>query len=714
MSPEQARGQEADKRSDIWAFGVVLMEMLTGQTVYKGDTISDTLASVLAREPEWDDLPADTPRYLRRLLDRCLEKDLRNRLRDIGEARIALESPEPDPDPVAEAPDGEAAVTAPAAEPSRLPWVVAAAAILAAIILGFLMFNEPGPPGNMPTTRLTTQLPEDHEPWLAWGSNLAFSPDGRSIAYVIRPEEDSQLFVRDLDNLDAREITDAVDARQLFFSPDGKWIGFFTDTELKKVATTGGASFTLAKASTSRGGSWGADDTIYFAPSVDGEIFRIPASGGEPEAVTARGDNIRSHRWPQLLPDGRHLLFTSQPIGSTFDDATIELIDLETGEVSVLHRGGSTGRLLPTGHLVFVREGTLFAAPLDLVSKSLTAQPGPVATGLYFDPSSGAMHLTASIDGTVFYVTGQSAVYEVTPYLVGLDGSEDVVTPEARNYRSPRFSPDGSRIAFDFDSEGGERDVWIYDLTRKVFSRMTFHEENDRFPVWFPNGDRVAFMSPREDKRSVWVRAADGSGADEMLLSGADKGGYVPSSFSPDGRYLALDIWSDTEDAWDLGVLDAESGEMSVYLDTEFQERRPSFSPDGRRIVYQSDESGRFEIYVRPFPDTGGRWQVSVSGGWYPRWSPEGDGILFRSETGIERAQVESEGEALQISRPEVLIEGDQDQIAWHPFFPMFDISPDGQSIVLFREVEGEEGAPAQIQAVFNWYDELNELVPIP
>jgi serine/threonine-protein kinase len=711
MSPEQARGQEADKRSDIWAFGVVLMEMLTGETVYKGDTVSDTLASVLAREPEWESLPEDTPVYLRRLLDRCLEKDVKNRLRDIGEARIILESPEPDPQPAAET--GAVAVDAPPPKASLLPWAVALGAVALAAALGLLLARSPEPQ-RPPTTRLTAVLPVGQELAAEYGGSVAFSPDGRSLAYVTRSGEETSLFIRDLGNLEGREITDAAGARQPFFSPDGKWIGYFTNSQLRKVAVTGGASFTLAKADTSRGGSWGPDDMIYFAPTVTSEIQRVSAAGGESETVTERSEKTRSHRWPQLLADGRHLIYTSQPEGSNFNEASIELKDLESGTVTVLHRGGSTARLLPSGHLVFVREGTLFAAPLDLGARRLTAQPAPVATGLLFDQGSGAVHLTTSSDGTLLYVTGQSAIQQVSPALVGRDGRETLLTPEIRNYRNPRFSPDGSRVAFDFDTEGNERDIWIYDLERKVFSRITFHEDNDRFPVWLPDGTRIAFMNARTGEPGVYVRAADGSGEDEIWVEGSDEdGAYMPASFTPDGRFLAMDKWDSGDDGWDLAIFDTESREVTVYLATEFNERRPAISPSGNWIAYQSDESGRYEVYVRPFPDTGGRWQVSVEGGRYPRWSPSGEEILFRSSAGIEGARVVDEGSALRMSRPEMLLAGSETELAMHTFFPMFDVSRDGQSLLIFRDDKTGETTPPQLQAVFHWFDELDELVPL-
>ena len=714
MSPEQARGQDADKRSDIWAFGVVLMEMLTGQTVYKGDTISDTLASVLAREPEWEDLPAETPPHLRQLLDRCLEKDVKQRLRDIGEARIALESPPPAiPVPAIASESVGTAEPQPARKP-WLAWGLAIVAVSTAAVLGFLLLNQEKP-SPLPTTRLITALPEGQTLSLEHAASLAFSPDGRQIAYVTGSGERTRLFIRDLANLEAREITDAAGARQPFFSPDGKWIGYFTEQEMKKVAVAGGASFSLADVNISRGGSWAADDTIYFTPDVASEIYRISASGGEAEPVTQRGDNIRSHRWPSLLPDGRHLLYTVQRSGTAFDDATIESIDLATGDVTVVHDGGSYSRLLPTGHLVFVRDGTLFAAPFDAGSQRLTSPPSPVATGVMFDPAHGGSHLTVSPDGTALLVIGQSTVLDFQPVRITRSGEETPLTDEVHDYRSPRLSPQGDRLAVDFSIDGNARDIWIYEFARQAFSRITFHESMDRLPTWTPDGLRVAFFANREGGQgSIYIRNADGSGEDELLLQGTQEtGAFYPSSFSGDGKYLAVGNYSEATSSYDIQVLDLESGEPAVYLATEFNERRPAFSPDGSWIAYQADESGRWEIYIRPFPDTGGRWQVSTGGGRYPTWSTAGDEVLFHSEKGIEIATVLNEGGALRIERPTVLVGNDPQPIGDHPFFPMFEVAPDGQSVVVLRDPGGQNRPPAQIHAIFNWFDELHQLAPI-
>jgi serine/threonine-protein kinase len=417
MSPEQAKGKPVDKRADIWAFGIVLFETLTGKQVFKGETVSETLAAVMMKDIGWGLLPADTPPPIHRLLRRCLDKDPKRRLRDIGEARVALEGYLADPSTstvVLEPGDIAATAATAASQPAWLRWLPWAAAG----VLGFgLLFSLWGlwhatRPIIRPAIRLPVEMTAEEQ--IAVGSgipggattNFAVSADGTRIAYVLESGGSRQLYVRSLDQTEGTALSGTEGAYGPFFSPDGEWVAFFANNTLKKVSVSGGAPLTLCDARNAKGGSWGPDDTIVFAPHVTVGLSRVPAAGGPPEAITEKAQGVRSHRWPQFLPGGRAVLFIVQPSGSSYDDSNIEVLNLEIGERKVIHQGGSYPRYLPSGHLVYAREGTLFGAPFDLDHLEMKGSPVPLLEGLMQGPSGDA-HYAFSDTGTLLYLAVQ-------------------------------------------------------------------------------------------------------------------------------------------------------------------------------------------------------------------------------------------------------------------------------------------------------------------
>ncbi len=709
MSPEQARGEAADRRADIWAFGVVLMEMLTGNRVYAGKTLSDTLAGVLAREPEWAELPKDTPAPVRRLLERCLDKEVGQRLQAIGEARIAIERYLEDPRS-ADAPD--APPTTPAAK-RFLPWAVAGVTAVA-LIASLAVFGSRGN-GTEKTMRLEVAISDDNL-FVPLGAAAVLSPDGSKIVYVTETDNGQTLSVRALDQLEGTELVSGNSSGvpyHPFFSPDGQWVGFSTPEQLKKVPITGGTPITLCKVNRSRGASWGPDNTIVLAPEPGGGLFTVSASGGEPQPLTTldpeKGEV--AHRWPQVVP-GNSAIFTTVPQGSgSADEAVIEAVSLETGERTVLHRGGSYGRWVPSGHLLYIRENTVFAMPFDIKKMQATGSPAPIVQGVTANSGNGGAQIAFSDSGTLAYVSGDIGVPEYPIMSMDRNGVVSTLWEEPGTYANPKLSPDGSRLSLTVLRDGNW-DVWVYDLERKVSTRLTFHDGYDGDQVWSPDGQYLVFTSDREGVENPYRKRADGSGDAERVAT--IEHDFWASSWSTDGKWILGEIQASTFDLWAIPA--DGSGEPVEYLATEFFERFPSISPDGKWIAYMSDESGREEIYVRPFPAAAGKWQVSDGGGDWPTWSPDGTELIYRTEDGLMSSTVTAENGTFRADRPKPLaasaLANNQIGIAIAgSIFSDYEISRDGETFVI---LQGGEGLANQnhVTLVTNWFDVLRETFP--
>jgi serine/threonine-protein kinase len=710
MSPEQARGESADRRADIWAFGVVLMEMLTGNRVYAGKTLSDTLAGVLAREPEWDDLPSDTPTPVRRLLERCLEKEAGQRLQAIGEARIAIER-------YLEDPDGETAISEASSEPRSwkrlIPWAVAGAATLALIASPFVL----GSRGNTSNQTMRLEVAVSDDPlFVSLGTSVTLSPDGTRMIYVADGEAERSMSVRSLDQLKGTPIVSGSSADvpyHPFFSPDGQWIGFVTPTELKKVPITGGTPIRLSKVNRSRGASWSPDGTIVVSPERGSGLFTVPAAGGELQPLTTVDTEATeiAHRWPQVVP-GNQVIFTTLLQGSdSADEAVIESISLDGGERKVLHRGGSYGRWVPSGHLVYVRENTLFAMPFDIKKMEATGSPAPIVQGVTSSDASGGAQISFSNSGTLAYVSGEIGVPEYPIKKMDRNGVVSTLWEEPGTYANPQLSPDGRRLSLTVLRDGNW-DVWIYDLERTVATRLTFHDGYDGDQVWSPDGEYITFSSDRDGRENPYRKRADGSGEAERLAT-IDHD-FWASSWTPDGKWILGEIQNET---FDIVAVPADgSGEAVEYLATEFFDRFPMISPDGKWVAYMADESGRSEIYVRPFPFAAGKWQVSDGGGTWPSWSPDGSELIYRDEDGLMSATVTTENGSFRAGRPQTLASGglsnNQGGIAVSgSIFSDYEITPDGKSFII---LQGGEGLSNQnnVTLVTNWFEVLRETFP--
>jgi serine/threonine-protein kinase len=707
MSPEQARGKPVDKRADIWAFGCVLYEMLTGQRAFAGQGVSETLARVIEREPDWAKLPATLSPALRTYLRRCLQKDPRQRVQAIGDVRLALEG-------AFETSVGQTAAPAAVALWQRVALVGVAAIIASGAIIGTLVWftarqAEPTPPR---VSRL--QLTPAGAAALSIGWNdrdLAITPDGSRLIYV--GNQGTQIFVRALDALAPMAVFTGRVAG-LFVSPDGQWIGFHAGLGvLKKVAVAGGPAVTLATIDTagSSGATWGPDDTIIVATnSVDTGLQRVSAAGG-PLTVLTRPDRAQGevdHFWPEMLPGGRAVLFTITSLTGGLDAAQVAVLDLQTGARRILVRGASHAHYVSSGHLVYAAAGTLRAVPFDLARLETRGTPVTVVPDVVTTIKGGVDAVVAG-DGTLAYVLGTVEGTARTLVWVDRQGHETPIPAPPRPYLLPALSPDGTRVAVFANDQ--ERDLWLWDLRRTTLTRLTSTPGADVVQVWTPDSRRLIFTSERAGVRNLFWQVADGSGAVERLTESPNT--QYPTAVSPDGRKLIFAEETPRTDT-DVMMIELEGARrVTPLVQSPFTERNGIVSPDGRWLAYEANDSGRFEIYVRPFPEVNsGRWQVSTTGGTRPIWARSGQELVYVSPTGALMGVGVARGPSWAATTPTLVVkEGYFTNLNW--WGRSYDISPDGQRFLMIKE-GGADGtaAPASIIVVQHWVEELKRLVP--
>ncbi len=653
MSPEQARGRAVDRRTDVWSFGCVLYECLAGQRAFEGDTVSDLVARILEREPDWGALPAGTRVRLRDLLKRCLAKDVKLRLQAIGEARIALEDLAMNP--------GEASapvtITSPAPRPRRLaalPWLVAAMALLA--LAASLLRKPPAPTATElsivpPGGRRVAEDISYHP--------LAIAPDGRSVVYTVREAGVLKLRIRRLDTREDTEVANIENARNLFFSRDSEWIGFFDTRKMYKVSVRGGAPVELADAQQDRLGTWLDDGTIVYTRETTEPLYRIPDTGGAPVAITTLDTTRRerTHRFPCALDGGPWVVFTAQTVDSPggYDDASIEAVSVKTGERRHLYRGARRAAWAPGGYLILARGSDLYAAKIDPRDPRITRDPVPVLADVSGDGSSGASYFAIADDGTLVWIPGGEPEKALEVGWFDRSGRWAPTPLSPGSYGHLVISPDGGRALVTAGPGGGSTDLWLADLRSGGMNRLT-HGGRGGSGAWLPDGARIAY-SARDSTagEKVVVRRLDGAGGVHEVQRAAHP--LFVSDVTPDGLGVVFSDYGRRMGRIHIAPVEGGAAPGEVAAEGDGYEQAGMVSPDGRWLAYISNKTRREEVCVRRLGGSGGSWQVSTRGGGGIRWGREGRELFFVSGEVLQRVSVTARGDELSLGQPEPLFE---------------------------------------------------------
>ena len=706
MAPEQVEGKEADARTDIFAFGLVVYEMATGKKAFEGKSQASLIAKILETDPpSISSLQPMTPPQLDRLVKKCLAKEPERRWQAASDVCDELKW-------IAE---GGSQVSPLSAGPAKGIRALGRQALIfslgtllfGAVIASLAVWSLKAVPAPVPrpVTRFSISLPPGFRLIGGVTSAIAISPDGARLAYVAsQGDSPQQLYLRAMDAPDAKPIPGTEGGESPFFSPDGQWLGFFAGNKLKKISISGGAAVTLCDVPTGYDdhASWGANDTIVFRSGTLRGVFQVSAAGGTIKTAVAIDSKSQTSDFSVELLPGTNAFLSAAGIGGTTNLANtshVVIRSLETGERRELF-GGASPRYAATGHLIYAQAGTLAAVPFDVRRLAVTGSPVPVVENVSESTLTGVTQYAFSSTGTLIYLAG--GLQDVQRKLIWVDrkGAEQVSSAPAHSYRTPRISPDGRQVAV----AGVDEDIWLYDLGRDTLSRLTFH--SGTVPIWSPDGKHIAFGSNGgKGNTNIYWQPADGSGSAEPLTT-LPENAHRTGSWSPDGQVLSFEEVKPSTgiDIWTLTLNDRKA---QPFLHSQFNEGAPEFSPDGRWLAYLSDESGRNEIYVQPYPGPGGKWQISTDGGTEPRWGRNGE-IFYRS--GDKMMAVKTKlTPGFSADKPTVLFEGRYERTLATK--ANYDVTPDGQRFLMVKASE-QSATATQINVVLNWFEELKQKVP--
>jgi Tol biopolymer transport system component len=713
MSPEQAKGKRVDRRADVWSFGAVLYEMLTGEQAFAGETTTDVLAAVVRAEPEWDKLPETTPAAIRRLLQRCLVKDSRQRLQAIGDARIAIEEYRKDPAGTLlmsgmTATGAGSGLFLLAPQSRRWLQVATAAVLLVMLTLGYALWRATRPQPK-PVARFSVMAPS--ELMQVSHPSVAISPDGSMLAMVTIAQGTSRIFLRKRNEYTATELPGTENALHPAFSPDNEWVIFMGGGFVKKVPVAGGPIVNIAEMSDGRGTVWLPDGSMVYSPGATFPLMRVAAPGTPPTPLTrlVPEKKERSHRWPTLLPGGKAVLFTVGTLASpdNYDDADIDAVVVKTGERKTILKGASMAMFAPGGYLVFGRTGSLFAVRFDPEKLEVTGNPVPVLNDVSGDSTTGAVHFSIAEDGTIAYLPGgeQGGMGLYRVMWVDRKGATEAIPIPDGVYIDPKLSPDGKKAALVLTK--GANDVWIYDFTRKNLNRLTFDGGNIT-PVWSPDSKYV-YYSGRDaatNKRRLWRKAADGGSEAELLATLESRA--LLGSVAPDGGTVYMDMPQPTAFADVLRLrLTKDAQPEPVLAEARYDRFGPEISPDGKYLAYISQESGAGEVFINALGPGGGKWQVSTNGGVEPRWSPDGKELFYRHNTQFLAVPVETKP-GLSVGTARVLFEGVYNLRTDSGV--SYSVSQDGKRFLMVRRAS-QGNAPTTVNVILNWQEDLKRTV---
>jgi eukaryotic-like serine/threonine-protein kinase len=697
MAPEQAKGKTVDRRADIWAFGAVLYEMLTGRRAFPGDDVSEVMASVLKSDPDWRAVPPGVPSSVRNLLRRCLEKDPRKRLSAIGDARFDLDGG--GHDAVESAPAATTTrVPAPSSRWRFAPWVVAGLAVSA---LGAQSWLGRAPAPSAAPFRFPVEIPGGTVPTRM--PMVLIGVDGRRLIYAASKDGVSTLFAQKLGELTVAPIPGTEGSNRAFLSPDGRWIGFSLGKKLLKVPIDGGTPVDVGTSSWG-GGSWGADNRIVYPKSYQEGLWEVDAAGG-PETMLTSPDRARgelAHWWPQVLPDGDHILFTAYRGAG---DSTVEVYSRKTRARTVLVKGGICGRYIPTGHLVYVKDEAMLAVRVDLTTLATSGGAVPMLADVAQAHGDGYGAFDVAPNGTLAYLPASSFDAETELVFVTRAGQVQPALPVTDRYDHPSLSPDGTRIAVDIKPKGAGADVWVFPVGSARGTRITDNPAQDFSALWTPDGRELIYNSERPNY-DIWRRLADASEPPRVLIGGSyDR---MPGGISPDGRLVAYLANKTGIPELMTARLQGDPSEQT-YLTGVLNPAKPVFSPDGRWMIYESEESGRVEVYLQSFPElTRGRWKLSANGGSEPLWSRGGREVVYRERDAVMAVAVNPDRK--EIGVPQVLFRGPYSFYSDWTGGRSYDVSRDGERFLMLRELP--ERQRRRIIVTLNWFEDVKAKDP--
>jgi Tol biopolymer transport system component/tRNA A-37 threonylcarbamoyl transferase component Bud32 len=696
MAPEQVEAKEVDARTDIFAFGAVVYEMATGKKAFEGKSSASVMAKIMETEPPpISSLQPMTPPALDRVIKTCLAKDPDERWQTAGDLCRELKW-------IAESGASAAVAVAATAERVRTlrgwAFVAGLACLAVAAIVGFAVWIlKPTPP--KPVTRTVITLPPGDRLVGPDQTALALSPDGKQLAYAAIRGITSQLYLRFMDSQEARPISGTDGASEPFFSPDGQWVGFFAGGKLKKISVSGGSAVTLGDALNPFGANWSSQGIIAFTPLLVSPLMELSDAGGASQPLIPLGKGEASQIWPQFLPGGKAVLFAA---GNGPASVHVAVQVIATGQRLNL-AGGTQPRYATSGHLVYAQGATLMAVPFDPQRLEIKGTPVPVVEGVANSQSYVSSQYSISETGSLVYVSGGSQANLRRMVWVSRNGTEQPLPAPPQVYEYVSLSPDGRRVAVELENQ-----IWLYDLARDTLTRFTFEGSSNTSPEWTPDGKRIAYKSNKEGNPvNLFWQLADGSGGLERLST--DQFAQVPRSWSPDGQFLAFHE-NNPKTQKDIWVLRMSDHKSLPFLVSPFNEGGPTFSPDGRWMAYVSNESGRPEVYVQPFPGPGGKWQISTEGGTEPAWNHNGRELFYRSGNKMMALDVATQP-SFSPGKPRMLFEGQYFRSDWPLIGTAYDVSPDGQRFLMVKSTEQASSA-TQINVVLNWFEELKQKVP--